>query len=301
MRSVLAGVGDAELHGIASYYARQVAARAETPLVGDPGAGRGAIGVCAGCHGEHGIAIVPAWPSLAGQDARYLADAMRAYKNGSRTKAIACAACHGAGGVSRQAGMPSLVGQDPQYLILAMKAYVDGQRKHGLMTALLTGVSDSELRNMATYYAGQAPSRAQTPSLGDASAGKSAAATCVECHGTGHGAADAAWPSLAGQDAQYLAQAIRAYKEGSRNKVVACAACHGEGGISKRSGMPSLVGLDPQYLVSAMRAYVSGQRKGPVMKALLTGVNDTELRRLGIRQQERLLALPVPAATASRA
>jgi len=280
MRSVLAGVGDAELHGIASYYARQVAARAETPLVGDPAAGRGAIGVCAGCHGEHGIAIVPAWPSLAGQDARYLADSMRAYQHGSRTKAIACAACHGAGGISRQAGMPSLVGQDPQYLVRAMKAYVDGERKHGLMTALLKGVSDSELRNMATYYAGQVSSRAQTPSLGDASAGKSAAATCVECHGTGHGAADPAWPNLAGQDAQFLAHAIRAYKEGSRNKVVACAACHGEGGISKRSGMPSLVGLDPQYLVSAMKGYVSGQRKGPVMKALLSGVSDTELSNM---------------------
>jgi DmsE family decaheme c-type cytochrome len=280
MRSVLAGVGEAELRSIAAYYARQFAVRAETPLVGDPAAGRGAIGVCAGCHGEHGISIAPAWPSLAGQDARYLAEAMRAYQHGSRTKAIACAACHGPGGVSRQAGMPSLVGQDPQYLVLAMKAYVDGARKHGLMTALLTGVSDSELRNMATYYAGQVPSRAQTPSVGDASAGKSAAATCIECHGSGHGAADPAWPSLAGQDAQYLAHAIRAYKEGSRNKVVACAACHGAGGISKRSGMPSLVGLDPQYLVSAMKAYVSGQRKGPVMKALLAGVSDTELNNM---------------------
>jgi DmsE family decaheme c-type cytochrome len=280
MRSVLVGAGDAELRSIASYYASQVAERAPTPLVGNPSAGRGAIGVCAGCHGEHGISIVPAWPSLAGQDAQYLADAIRAYKRGSRTKAIACAACHGAGGISRSAGMPSLVGQDPQYLVAAMKAYVDRDRKHGLMTALLSGVSDSELENMADYYAGQTPARAQTSLVGDPAAGKGAATTCVECHGTGHGAADPAWPSLAGQDSQYLAHAIRAYKEGSRDKVVACAACHGAGGISKRPGMPNLVGLDPQYLVSAMKAYVSGQRNGPVMKALLAGVSDAELNNM---------------------
>ena len=280
MRSVLVGAGDAELRSIASYYASQVAERAPTPLVGNPSAGRGAIGVCAGCHGEHGISIVPAWPSLAGQDAQYLADAIRAYKRGSRTKAIACAACHGAGGVSRSAGMPSLVGQDPQYLVRAMKAYVDRDRKHGLMTALLSGVNDSELENMADYYAGQTPARAQTSLVGDPAAGKNAATTCVECHGTGHGAADPAWPSLAGQDSQYLAHAIRAYKEGSRDKVVACAACHGAGGISKRPGMPNLVGLDPQYLVAAMKGYVSGQRRGPVMKALLTGVSDAELNKM---------------------
>ena len=280
MRVVLSGVGDAELNSIAVYYARQAAVRAPTPLVGNPSAGSGAIAVCAGCHGEHGVSVVPAWPSLAGQDAQYLADAMRAYKHGSRTKAIACAACHGAGGVSRRAGMPSLVGQDLQYLVRAMKAYIEGERKHGLMTALLSGVSDSELENMADYYAGQTPTRAQTSLVGDPAAGKSAATTCVECHGTGHGAADPAWPSLAGQDSQYLAHAIRAYKEGSRDKVVACAACHGAGGISKRPGMPNLVGLDPQYLVSAMKAYVSGQRSGPVMKALLAGVSDAELNNL---------------------
>jgi DmsE family decaheme c-type cytochrome len=44
--------------------------------------------VCAGCHGEQGISANPAWPSLAGQDARYLADALLAYKNGSRDDAI---------------------------------------------------------------------------------------------------------------------------------------------------------------------------------------------------------------------
>ena len=60
--------------------------------------------------------------------------------------------------------------------------------------------------------------------------------------------------SLAGQDAQYLADAIHAYKAGARSKSIACAGCHGEGGISKKTGMPNLAGLSPQYLVPAMKA-----------------------------------------------
>jgi DmsE family decaheme c-type cytochrome len=279
-RMILSGIGGAELNNIARYYARQFAGRAETPPVGSPGAGRGSITVCAGCHGERGVSIVPAWPNLAGQDALYLANAIRAYKSGLRTKAIACAACHGEGGVSRTPGMPSLVGQDPEYLVPAMRAYVTGERKHGLMGALLSGVSDTELNNMAAYYAGQVPARAVTPAVGDPTAGKRAGALCVGCHGEGDGPINAAWPNLAGQDARYLAEAIEAYKDGSRSKTVACAACHGERGISKTPGVPSLVGLDAQYLVTAMKAYASGARKNEVMKLLLAGVSESELNSI---------------------
>src|SRR5262249_19156054 len=67
---------------IAIYYAQQTGARAQTPPVGDASAGLAAAAVCGGCHGAQGVSPNPAWPSLAGQDARYLADATRAYKEG---------------------------------------------------------------------------------------------------------------------------------------------------------------------------------------------------------------------------
>ena len=302
---LLSGLSDAELHNIAHYYARQPAARAPTPPVGDASAGRGASGSCGGCHGAQGISIVPAWPSLAGQDALYLADAIRAYKHGSRSKVITCAACHGEGGVTRRPGTPSLVGQDPQYLVAAMKAYVTGQRKHDLKKALLTGVGEGELNNMALFYARQTPARAQTPAVGDPSAGQAATASCAGCHGGQGVSVVAAWPSLAGQDAQYLADAIKGYKHGSRNKAIACAACHGEGGVSKRPGIPSLVGLSPQYLVIAMKAYVSGDRKNEFKKALLAGVSEAELNNIALFYARQAPArAPTPAvgdATAGQA
>ena len=218
MKALLSGLGDAELNNIASYYARQPAARAETPLVGKPSASGTAA--CAACHGENGIAVSPAFPNLAGQDSQYLADAMRAYKIGARNKVVPCAACHGERGISKMPGTPSLVGLDPQYLLAAMKAYVAGQRKNAVMKALLSGVGEAELNNMALYYAQQVPSRAPTPSVGDASAGKAASATCDGCHSQQAVSANPAWPGLAGQDAKYLAAATEAYKNGSRTDEI---------------------------------------------------------------------------------
>lgn len=216
MTVLLKGLSAIEFDEIADYYARQVPDRAHTQLIGDPAAGRAAIATCAACHGERGIGVSPAFPNLAGQDATYLADAIRAYRSGSRKKEVACSACHGDHGITRTPGIPSLVGRDAQYLVAAMKAYANGQRKSTVMRELVSGLSDAELNNMALYFAQQSPARAQTPSIGDAAAGKAAAASCAACHGAEGVSSNPAWPSLAGQDARYFIEAIDAYKNGSR-------------------------------------------------------------------------------------
>ena len=51
---------------------------------GDPEAGEALAGGCASCHGSDGIAAVDRYPSLAGQNAAYLFEAMKAYQNGNR-------------------------------------------------------------------------------------------------------------------------------------------------------------------------------------------------------------------------
>lgn len=219
-RMLMAGISDADLRDIALYYARQPAAPAQTPAVGNAAAGRTSTASCAACHGAQGVSVIAGWPSLAGQDSQYLADATRAYKRGSRNKVIACGACHGERGISRLPGMPNLAGLEAQYLIAAMKAYVTGERKHELKRLLLAGVSDAELDNIANFYAKQAPGRAQTSAIGDPSAGKTAAAPCIGCHNEQGTAVTPAWPSLAGQDARSIAEALRAYKNGSRTNEI---------------------------------------------------------------------------------
>lgn len=51
---------------------------------------------------------------------------------------------------------------------------------------------------------------------GDAAAGKAKAAVCTACHGANGKAAIPTYPNLAGQNAQYLELAIKAYKSGGR-------------------------------------------------------------------------------------
>jgi cytochrome c553 len=133
-----------------------------------------------------------------------------------KAAATACAGCHGETGVSGMSGMPSLVGLDPKYVIASMQAYKSGERANDMMKAIAAGASDSDLNNMALYYALQKPARAQTPAEGNPAAGKKAAAACGACHGDLGVSGNPATPSLAGQDAQYLAAAMQAYKDGSR-------------------------------------------------------------------------------------
>ncbi len=133
-----------------------------------------------------------------------------------KASAATCAGCHGESGISKMPGMPSLVGLDPKYFVTAVKAYKSGQREHDMMKSLIANVSEADLNNMALYYALQKPARAQTPAPGDQAAGKAAAASCAACHGDQGVSGNPATPSLAGQDAQYLAATLRAYKDGAR-------------------------------------------------------------------------------------
>lgn len=84
MKALVTPLGDAELKGIALFYALQKPARAQTPAKGDAAAGKAAAASCAGCHGETGVSGNPANPSLAGQDAQYFVAALKAYKDGTR-------------------------------------------------------------------------------------------------------------------------------------------------------------------------------------------------------------------------
>jgi cytochrome c553 len=133
-----------------------------------------------------------------------------------KAAAAACSGCHGDNGVSATGGTPSLVALDPRYFIAAMQAYKTGVRKNDLMKSFAAGLSEAEINNLALYYATQKPAKASTKAAGNADAGKAAAAACTGCHGDGGVSSSPATPSLAGQEAEYLVAATKAYVDGSR-------------------------------------------------------------------------------------
>ena len=175
--------------------------------------------------------------------------------NAGKAATAGCAGCHGETGTTKVPGMPSLVGLDPKYLIAALNAYKSGQRKHDMMKTLVSALSDADMNNIALFYALQKPVKAQTPSPGDQAAGKAAAAACAGCHGEGGVSANPATPSLAGQDAQYFAAAMRAYKDGSRSDVT----------------MKGLAASIDDNAIKSLAAYYANQKpKQPSVKKPLT-------------------------------
>ncbi len=58
---------------------------ASPATAGDAAAGKAKAVMCSACHGANGIASLPTYPNLAGQNAGYLKESLKAYKNGERT------------------------------------------------------------------------------------------------------------------------------------------------------------------------------------------------------------------------
>ncbi|ELV8800528.1 cytochrome c [Vibrio vulnificus] len=56
---------------------------------GDVAAGQAKAAVCAACHGANGMATIPGYPNLKGQNDQYLVSAIKAYKNKERNGGLA--------------------------------------------------------------------------------------------------------------------------------------------------------------------------------------------------------------------
>jgi cytochrome c553 len=70
-----------------------------------------------------------------------------------KAKSMTCAGCHGMNGISSNGMWPNLAGQKEPYLVSQLKQFRDGQRNNAMMTAMAKGLSDTDIANLAAYYA----------------------------------------------------------------------------------------------------------------------------------------------------
>lgn len=60
-----------------------------TPMIanaaGDAAAGKAKTAMCGACHGANGIAVIPGYPNLRGQNATYIAASLKSFKAKTRT------------------------------------------------------------------------------------------------------------------------------------------------------------------------------------------------------------------------
>ena len=145
-----------------------------------------------------------------------------------KAQAAVCAACHGPDGNSAVPSFPKLAGQGEKYLYKQLKDIRDGARPIPTMAGQLDGKSNQDLADIAAYFAGQTMSGGQTDpallALGESvyrsGIPERKVAACAACHSpTGAGNAPAGFPALAGQQAEYIAAQLIAYRKGYEDET----------------------------------------------------------------------------------
>ena len=140
-------------------------------------------------------------------------------------KVAVCSGCHGADGNSMIPSFPELAGQGEVYLVNQLKDIRDGARNVPQMMGILTGRTDQDLADMAAFYSTQKVTVGATnPDLLDlgrqiyrAGIAEKGVAACTACHSpTGAGNAQAGFPAVGGQHADYLISQLKAYRTETR-------------------------------------------------------------------------------------
>ncbi|MFA7413219.1 MAG: cytochrome c [Rhizobium sp.] len=162
-------------------------------LTGDPAAGRKKAGLCRTCHGIEGLAKIPIAPHIGGENPNYIMHQLTAFREGTRVHEMmsvvarglddqsiadlaawyssqdvsaalapgktgdmapeACVACHGADGLARIEDAPNLAGENAIYIDTQLKAFRTGKRTHPVMSEIAAGLSDTDIRAVAEWYA----------------------------------------------------------------------------------------------------------------------------------------------------
>ncbi len=138
--------------------------------------------------------------------------------------AAGCAGCHGPEGISPTPMYPHLAGQNAAYAYKQLRDYKDGTRANAIMGALVAGLDDQSMADIAAYYAELPPASkpaegeqsADTPTLARKGDGKRLIPSCASCHESPGNIKNHGIPSLNGQPEDYLKQTMQAYKTGAR-------------------------------------------------------------------------------------
>jgi cytochrome c553 len=131
-----------------------------------------------------------------------------------------CESCHGPDGNSVTAKVPSIAAQPPVFLENSLVYFREDLRKSPVMQGIATGMKDEDITALARHFSARKATVATTtpPDAQRMKRGAEAAARlhCGQCHlarfqGQGQIA------RLAGQREDYLLDALRGYRDGTRS------------------------------------------------------------------------------------
>jgi len=159
-----------------------------------------------------------------------LAQEVKGDANAGQTKNAMCIGCHGIKGYQSSFPevykVPMISGQSANYISAALHAYKKGDRKHPTMRGVSETLTDQDIADLSAYYSAHgvvagaelAAKPSKEPSVEvQALLNK---ANCASCHGANFSKPiDPSYPKIAGQHADYLFVALKAYKTDNNAKV----------------------------------------------------------------------------------
>jgi cytochrome c553 len=193
MHAPMRALTPVDMETVALYFASQAPAARPAPGGVDAEAGASLSAVCSGCHGLHGISADSQTPNLAGQDFKYLVEAIKAYRTTRKREKMRlyitglgdkdirniaayyavqksgpaergrtmipdltakCDRCHAPQVDNPAMAVPKIAGQDRDYLVMALRAYRDDRRNSTAMHIMSLPYGDAVIESIASYYAG---------------------------------------------------------------------------------------------------------------------------------------------------
>jgi cytochrome c553 len=172
------------------------------------------------------IVCITLWAAIAAVGAR--AQDVKGDAGAGAKKVAMCIGCHGLPGYQASFPevykVPKIAGQNAKYLVAALNGYRSGERKHPSMRGVAGSLNDQDIADVAVYYeqlgkdagAPQVPAAAPQPPAHL----QPKLAACAACHGPNfNNTTDPGNPRLAGQHADYLAHALKAYMTDNNPRV----------------------------------------------------------------------------------
>jgi cytochrome c553 len=145
---------------------------------------------------------------------------------GAAISASVCVACHTNDGSRGTPANPILQGQHPDYLVKQLTEFKSGQRENPIMKGIASTLSESDMKNVAAFYASKdaKPGFAKNKDLAALGAkiyrgglADRATPACTACHGPSGAGIPAQYPRLSGQHADYVEAQLVAFRSGARH------------------------------------------------------------------------------------
>lgn len=143
-----------------------------------------------------------------------------------RSKSQVCAGCHGVDGNAAIPNYPKLAGQHASYIVKQLQDFKSDKRVNVIMKGQVATLKAQDMEDIAAYFAGQSVKVGAATDQAKREMGEriyrggietKGVAACMGCHGpTGKGNPPAKFPSLGGQNADYVVVSMKDFRSSAR-------------------------------------------------------------------------------------